>query len=1101
MRHPLTIVAAILLFTASHLVMSASWSGTDAKASPSATEPSVYIVELEDDPVATYRGGISGLAATHPGTIGQRRLDTNSNASRAYARHLAAQQGRIGEAMRRSLARDPDILFSYHHAFNGFAVSLTAAEAAQVASLSGVRRVERERVEHLHTDAGPGFIGAGTLWGGQLQALGYSATLNGGSVVPAVSTGAAASGTFTIDFATSTLDYSIAHNGLTGITSASLHVGLAGANAAPIHLAASPSANPIIGSVVLDATQRAALANHGLYFQVATGAHPAGEVRGQLELTGTLGAGTIIGVLDTGINSDHPSFAAVAGDGYQHVNPRGANQYLGHCATTPSFCNDKLIGAYSFVTETTTPEDSDGHGSHTASTAAGNILLDAQFIAPTTSFSFSGISGVAPRANLIAYDVCTVGCPGSALLAAVDRAIQDGVDVINFSISGGVSPYVDATSLAFRSAYAAGVIIATSAGNSGPTISTVNHQEPWTMSVAAATHNRSIRNRLTSLVGNASTLPDIVGEGPTTGTSGPIVYSGAAPFNNPLCNPVPAGTYAGLIVICDRGVFSRVAKGSNVLAGGAIGMVLANDAPNAASLNADPHVLPAIHISHSDGIVLKTWLAANATATASLTAGGVDTADAGDVLASFSSRGPATTMVRMIKPDLAAPGLNILAATASLGSPPPPEFSILSGTSMASPHVAGSAALLRILHPDWTPSEVKSALMLTATPDVLREDGIASSTAFDIGAGRAELRRASDVGFVLDMTEAEMTAANPATGGDPRTLNSASLADDQCIGTCTWTRTVRSTLDASQSYQAGVVLASGGSGTVSPSSFTLAAGASQTLTITATPLPSSAAGTWQFGEVLIAPTGGNPQIADARMPVALRYVTSNYPSLVTVQAFFSAGTQALTDVRSQAVTGLTTRVRGLQQATVAALSLSGDPTNSDPYNGDGSSQTLVSVPAGARRLVAQIIASEAADTDLYIGTGSVPSAATQICASASGVSLEYCNVNDPPAGDYWILVHNWQASGMPPDDIALAHAVVPGSDGGNMTVTGPASVPVGQTYDLNIHWNSAAIAPFTRWYGQFDVGPDAANPGTIGIVNVDLFRNESVELFEDGFEN
>ncbi|MBX3726416.1 MAG: S8 family serine peptidase [Xanthomonadales bacterium] len=587
----------------------------------------------------------------------------------------------------------------------------------------------------------------------------------------------------------------------------------------------------------------------------------------------TRGEGIIVGILDTGINHDHPAFAAVSGDGYSHTNPFGPGVYRGFCVANPSFCNSKLVGAWALHPSSSNPEDNNGHGSHTASTAAGNVLANPQFVAPTATFSFAGASGVAPRANLIAYQVCFPSCPTSATTAAVNQAVIDGVDVINYSISGGTSPWVETTAVAFRNAVAAGVVVATSAGNAGPGAGTVGHQAPWVMTVAAGTHDRAVQARLTGLSGSAGSHPDIDGEGANIGIGArPMVYAGNPPWNNPLCNPFPAGSFTGQMVVCDRGVIGRVLKGQHVLDAGGSAMVLANDAPSAASLNADGHVLPAVHISHADGIALKAWMQSGSGHTGAIAGGVIDYGDHGDRMASFSSRGPAGGAVaalrNTIKPDLTGPGLNILAAYHTAGSPPPPEFNIISGTSMSSPHAAGAAALMVALRPTWTPTEIKSALVTTSAPVLVQEDASTPATPFDQGAGGLDLAAAANAGLVMDIATAAYVAANPATGGQPGLLNLPNLASDQCNGTCSWTRTVRSTSSQSQQWQADVIAAGGGlTGTVTPASFTLAAGASQTLQIEVN-AAGLAVGPWHFGRVeLVAMGAGAP--ATAQMPVAI----------------------------------------------------------------------------------------------------------------------------------------------------------------------------------------------------------------------------------------
>ena len=585
---------------------------------------------------------------------------------------------------------------------------------------------------------------------------------------------------------------------------------------------------------------------------------------------GTMGEGVVVGIIDSGINHDHPSFAAVGGDGYAHVNPFGSGNYVGWCATDPTFCNDKLIGAWNFVTPPTSPEDRDdespGHGSHTASTVAGNVTNDVVFVAPTETYTITRISGVAPHANIIAYKACEPSCPGFATSAAVNQAVIDGVDVLNYSISGGESPYTDPTSVAFMNANAAGVFASASAGNNGPGAGTVAHEEPWNLTVAASTHNRAFPNSVIDMSGGDTAAPaDIAGIGATSGYGpAPIVYAGDFGGNN-LCAPSTwaPGTFSGQIVVCDRGTFGRVEKGQSVLDAGGGGYVLANDIANGNGLTTDGHVLPATHITYADGVVLKTWLASGTGHMATISGGypTLDTAFA-DKMASFSSRGPTGLMNDMIKPDISAPGVDILAATATLPSPLPSEYVLMSGTSMSSPHAAGAAALMRAAHPNWSPTEIKSALMTTGITTLVKEDGVTPADPFDIGNGRVNLSDAVNAGLVMDITNAEYVAANPGISGDMRTLNLPSMADTACVLNCGWTRVVSSTLAVTTTWVATVSAPAGMGLTVTPDTFTLPPYGSQALTIAAdvSAMPVDA---WAFAQITLQETSlaYEPEIA------------------------------------------------------------------------------------------------------------------------------------------------------------------------------------------------------------------------------------------------
>ena len=589
-------------------------------------------------------------------------------------------------------------------------------------------------------------------------------------------------------------------------------------------------------------------------------------------MPGTQGEGIIVGIIDTGINPLNPSFADIGGDSYDHTNPFGSGNYVGVCDPgnsnfDPSFsCNDKLIGAWGFPTVNGgDPTDYDGHGSHTASTSAGNVVLNAPIIAPTFTFS-RDISGVAPHANIIAYSGC---CTVSALTAAIDQAILDGVDVINYSIGSEAasSVWTDFDTVGFLNARTAGIFVATSAGNSGPGAETVGSpaDAPWLTSVGASTHDRLLLNVLGNMSGGSTTPPaDLAGKSITSGFGpAPIVYAGD--FGDPLCGPgaFSSGTFSGQIVLCDRGVHARVDKGQSVLDGGAGGFILANDEPNGNSLSADAHVLPAVHISFADGSLLKTWLSTGSGHVGTIAGTVLDVNNSNaDIMAGFSSRG-ANRAIDILSPNVTAPGVDIVAAYGIGGAV---EWNSISGTSMSSPHVAGAGALIMALHPDWTPAEIQSALMTTAFTSVMKEDGTTPADPFDMGSGRVDLSVAGLAGLVLNETEANYLAANPASGGDPKDINLPSMANSDCANSCSWTRTVRSTLSSSVTWNASVDSPAGVALSVTPSSFVLAPGATQTITVDAV-VNSDSNGEWVFGSMTLTPGGG--EAPAAHMPVGV----------------------------------------------------------------------------------------------------------------------------------------------------------------------------------------------------------------------------------------
>lgn len=521
------------------------------------------------------------------------------------------------------------------------------------------------------------------------------------------------------------------------------------------------------------------------------------------------GEGVIVGILDTGIWPEHPSFSDPDPSGKPYNPPPSGSracEFSGGANPGAAFtCNNKLIGAQRFMAtydgiyaldpgEFTSARDDDGHGTHTSSTSAGNAAVPASIY----SVSRGPVSGIAPRAHVIMYKVCGLnGCYSSDSAAAIQKAITDGVNVINFSISGGNSPYSDAAELAFLDAYNAGVFVATSAGNAGPSPDTTNHRGPWVATVAATTQNRAFETTAT-VTGGTGVLT-------LTGASitGGIGSAGIVVPTDTYCeNPFGAGTVAGKVVVCMRGgAPGRAQKGYNVLQGGAAGMILYNQSTSVTDLETDNHFLPTIHIQYADGQALVTYVTTYPSATVSWPAGSKVTSQ-GDVMASFSSRGGPGQSIGVSKPDIAAPGVQILAGNSPehvevAGGPQGELFQAIAGTSMSSPHIAGAAALLKDLHPSWTPGKIKSALMLTAFSDVVKEDGMTAATPFDQGSGRVDLTKAGTVGFTMDETGANYVARQ----NDLWNANYPSIYIPVMPGIVTVQRTLISELTKNISYK------------------------------------------------------------------------------------------------------------------------------------------------------------------------------------------------------------------------------------------------------------------------------------------------------------
>ncbi|HTP07733.1 MAG TPA: S8 family serine peptidase [Anaerolineae bacterium] len=812
--------------------------------------------------------------------------------------------------------------------------------------------------------------------------------------------------------------------------------------------------------------------------------------------TATKGEGVIVGVIDTGINHASPSFAAIGGDGYHVTNPWGAGNYVGYCVANPSFCNDKLIGAWGYPSVNGgNPEDADGHGSHTASTAAGNVVT-ATLTSTSGAVFTRTISGVAPHANVVMYAAC---CTNSALSAAIDQVITDSVDAVNYSIgsTSASDPWSTFDSVGFLNARNAGIFVANSAGNSGPGVATLGSPSgaPWLTAVAASTANRQFLSSVISPTGGliTNTPPVLNGRGMSNGLSPhPIVYAGAAPYNDPLCQISTAdGVFNGKIVVCDRGTNGRVEKGQNVAARGAAGMIMVEVGPDGPGFftTDSEQPIPAVYLTRGDGDLLKAWLATGSGHQVGISPTVMDINNSyADVMASFSSRGENTSVADVIAPSVAAPGVATFAAYKT-----PEGFAVIQGTSMASPHVAGAAALLVALHPNWRPAEIQSALMSTAHTGVVKEDGVTPADPFDMGSGRIDLLGASQAGIVLNETNAHYLAANPGTGGDPKTLNLASFGNAQCLSTCSWTRTLSSTMNSAVTWTSSVTSAAGITLTVTPISFTLPAHGSKIITVTAdvSALPNDV---WAFGSVMLTPDVTNT--VAAHFPVAVKPTSGVLPDLVTIDTSRDAGSQAVAGVQSIAATNLTLKSFGLTPATLTHRSIPQDSTPSEVYdnlNDPGLFYITMTVPAGAKRFVAEITDSTAQDLDLYVHLDAnhdgLPQESEQVCVSASSAVLEYCNVNNPAPGTYIVLVQNWEASAAITDTVTLATAVVTDSDAGNLTVTGPTSVGQLVPYNLSVAWNAPAMVAGDRWYGAFSLGTTPATAGNIGTIPVDIVRH------------
>ncbi|XP_044951613.1 subtilisin-like protease SBT1.4 [Hordeum vulgare subsp. vulgare] len=484
----------------------------------------------------------------------------------------------------------------------------------------------------------------------------------------------------------------------------------------------------------------------------------------------------VIGVIDTGVYPEgRPSFAA------DPSLPPPPSKFRGRCVSGPSFngsalCNNKLVGAKFFQrgqealrgralgADSKSALDTNGHGTHTSSTAGGSAVADAGFF----DYARGKAVGMAPGARIAVYKACWEGCASSDILAAFDEAIADGVDVISVSLGAvGSAPdfYGDTTAVGAFRAVRRGIVVSASAGNSGPGDSTACNIAPWFLTVGASTLNRQFPGDVVLGNGETFTGTTLYAGEPLGPTKIPLVYGGDVGSKACEEGKLNATKVAGKIVLCEPGVNARAAKPLAVKLAGGAGAILASTQPFGEQALTTPHVHPATAVAFVDGAKIFKYIRAQASPTATIIFRGtvVGSTPPSPRMAAFSSRGPNLRAPEIFKPDVTAPGVDILAAWTGANSPTELDsdtrrvkYNIISGTSMSCPHVSGIAALLRQARPEWSPAAIKSALMTTAynvdnTGGVIGDMSSGdASTPFARGAGHIDPNSAVDPGLVYD---------------------------------------------------------------------------------------------------------------------------------------------------------------------------------------------------------------------------------------------------------------------------------------------------------------------------------------------------------------
>jgi subtilisin family serine protease len=969
-----------------------------------------YIVQLADKPVATYDGSVSGLQATKPPS-GQ-RLNVDASSVQNYITYLETKQADVLSTINKA-----QVTNEYKVVFNGFSAMLTDDEVRSLKKNPGVASISADSILQLDTSYTPTFLG---------------------------------------------LD--------------------------------KPG---------------------GLWDQLG-GQDKAGE-------------GIIIGIVDGGIWPEQDSFADRVDEngnpsrnGSKLAYDAPPASWKGICQTGEGFaatdCNNKLIGARYFKqpsqtlhwTEFLSARDSvagaeghGGHGDHTASTAGGNAHVNAVI----NGLSLGKVTGMAPRARIAAYKVCWTdgvtganGCATSNSVAAIEQAVKDGVNVINFSIgpNAGGGAFNEPTEVAFLGAAAAGVFVAASAGNSGPATAPVAHISPWLTTVGNSTHNRTYVGD--AALGNGVTVTGASGNANTP--SSPLILAkdagmaGIDPSDinlNRCFGPADGAPVmldpakvTGKILVCDRGANVLVNKSANGKTAGAVGVIIANVPGGATTILNQAHTISTVHVTMEDGQKVKDYYASTPGATAALNnlRGIVDPNIVAPQMNNSSSRGPNVANANIMKPDLTAPGTDILAAVSAdltrdqrnavaAGSPAPvKDFAFYTGTSMASPHVAGIAALLKQRHPDWSPAMIKSALMTTAYDTF--NDGLNGAVPWDStarttgtlpwgqGAGHVAPSVAVDPGLVYDASEIDYArflcglgitnVYGPSTCSavgtiQPYNLNLASLTAANVLGILTMTRTVTNVGGTAATYNANAVLP-GFTVDVQPATLTLAPGAKGTFTVklTRTTAPLN---TWVYGKLT-----WSDGMHTVRSPLTARAATLAAPASVASEA--TSGTKVVT-IGTGFGGPLAIAKSGLIPATEfnSTVVKASDTSNAVCTGGGGTGVNVhtVTIPAGTTKARFALYDSDTSgdglsDLDLVVARGT-----TVVGTSGGSTSNEMVTLTNPPAGDYKVCVVGYAPVGGSATYKLSTWVLNPGATGGNFKVMAPSMVALGGTASVSLSWS------------------------------------------------
>jgi len=985
-------------------------------------EEKVYIVQLSEPPALSYRGRPGSMAATRPAE-GQ-RFDARSANVKQYSQHLTSSH----DDVLRSVGAYTGKLYSYRYAFNGFAARLSSIQAQKLRSRKDVLNVWEDKIRMLSSNSSSAFLGLLDQDGGLRADLG----LTGEDVV----------------------------------------IGIIDSGIAPDHPSFADSTIPDKPKLCQSSWAESSLLGRWLCFR---------------------------------FNNADPE-----------LNYQPAENWNGRCETGESFttenCNNKIIGARYYIdgfmesnvlddNEFLSPRDADGHGTHIASIAAGNDVrasLSGTFVAR--------VSGVAPRARLAVYKACWLesgqtrgSCSTSDLQRAIEDAVADGVDIINYSVGSSDTAINDPDDLALLAASDAGVLSVVAGGNDGPSADTILSPAgaPWVLTVAASSRTgerfeEAMRVDTPGSVAGlyasreASFTPPLIDAGPLSSSlvlvDDDVGTDAAGPLGTSFdaCEPpINNAELLDRIALVQRGSCDFQVKIENVAAAGAIAaLVFQNQGdPIIMAGTRDSVNIPAVMIGQADGQLLFDRLRNDETVEVTLDKTlFLDISDSGDVMGSFSARGSNLGAPDILKPDVTAPGVNILAAqTPDVANGIRGEdFQYLSGTSQAAPQVAGIAALIKEAQPDWSPAAIRSALVTTARQNIFKEDTTTNADPFDFGGGHVVANQAINPGLVYDAGQADYEAFTCGTDHprvsqaecdtliaagfptDASSLNLPSIAVSNLVSSHQLTRRMTNVGDSTQ-FSVNIDAPDGIEITVSPEVLSVGSGETVNYQVNFAAVDAELH-KWQFGAI-----SWESNNTTVRSPLAVR----SLPFLAPEEINAAGSTGSLELPVQFGYTGpYETTVHGLAPADSTPGLVFDDPADSYFFEPDGdqlpvgTARFIFTVPQDQAYLRVALFDAETDgndDLDMYVyNCPGLVLCTSVVGISGSDTSEEEVNLSFPDAGDYVIDVHGFATDdttgGIGTNFTLFVWVFGQTDDRGNMTVTAPTSAVSGQSDTVQVDW-------------------------------------------------